>query len=187
MWKSRERVTAEHVGFSEAKWGAFVIGDICDVNSGRDIYAAERKPGDTPYVTSGVANNGVGYFVGNDNDSLSAGSISVNRNGAVGMAFYHPYKALYGNDCRRLTIKETDSPFASLFLTQCIAAQKNAFSYSRKLGTARLKRLRVMLPVNSSGEPDWKFMDGRIREREIIQLRRIQTFLNRQVTEIEEE
>lgn len=147
----------------EAKWDAFVIGDICDVDSGRDIYAAERKPGDTPYVTSGVANNGIGYFVGNSNDSMTAGSISVNRNGAVGHSFYHPYEALYGNDCRRLTVKGDDSPYVSLFLTQCIASQRDAFSYSRKLGTARLRRLKVMLPASTTGDPDYELMENYMR------------------------
>lgn len=134
------------------------------MDSGRDIYAAERTAGNTPYVTSGVANNGIGYFVGNGNASLAAGSISVNRNGAVGMAFYHPYEALYGNDCRRLTIKRTDSPFVSLFLTRCIVSQRTAFSYGRKLGTARLKRLKVMLPVSTTGDPDYELMGDCMRD-----------------------
>ncbi|PLS25676.1 restriction endonuclease subunit S [Bifidobacterium imperatoris] len=159
-----ERVTAEHVDVSEAKWDAFVVGDICDVDSGRDIYAAERIVGNMPYVTAGTVNNGIGYFVGNDNETKTTGAISVSRNGAnVGRAFYHPYEALYGNDCRRLTVKGNDSPYVSLFLTQCIASQRNAFSYSRKLGTARLKQLKVMLPASETGEPDYELMENYMR------------------------
>lgn len=134
------------------------------MDSGRDIYAAERTVGNMPYVTAGIVNNGIGYFVGNDNETKTAGAISVSRNGAnVGRAFYHPYEALYGNDCRHLTVKGNDSPYVSLFLTQCIASQRNAFSYSRKLGTARLRQLKVMLPSSETGEPNYGLMENYMR------------------------
>ena len=70
------------------------------------------------------------------------------------------YSALYGNDCRRLKLKNTDSEFASLFITQVIRMQNKAFSYSRKLGTGRLENLKIMLPVTGSGEPDYDFMES---------------------------
>lgn len=143
---------------SEKAWCDVELDSFAKVRSGRDIYAQDRVPGDTPYVTAGTANNGIGYFVGNDNDSKARNTISVARNGAVGEAFYHPYLALFGNDCRRVNLRETDDGDAQLFVTQCISKQKAAFSYSRKLGTARLRRLRVMLPVNDAGEPDYAWM-----------------------------
>ena len=111
-------------------------------------------------VTAVGVNNGIGYFVGNDNDSRAEDSISVVRNGAsVGKAFYHRYSALYGNDCRRMKLKSTDSEFANLFITQSIRMQNKAFSYSRKLGTERLENLRIMLPVTGDSEPDYGFME----------------------------
>lgn len=143
---------------SEKTWRDIELDTFADVSSGRDIYAQERVPGSTPYVTAGVSNNGIGYFVGNDNDSKARNAISVARNGAVGEAFYHPYLALYGNDCRRVNLRATDNGGAQIFVANCISEQKSAFSYSRKLGTARLKRLRVMLPVDDSGEPDYAYM-----------------------------
>lgn len=143
---------------NEKEWKDIEIGTIADVNSGRDIYAQERTEGNTPYITSGTSNNGIGYFVGNDNDSKARNAISVNRNGAVGEAFYHPYNALYGNDCRRVNIRAVQDAYTQLFIAKCISMQKEAFSYSRKLGTARLKRLHIMLPVTDSGEPDYDYM-----------------------------
>jgi len=143
------------------EWQSFIIKDIADVYSGHDIYAQERIDGLTPLVTAVGVNNGVGYFVGNDNDSRAEGSISVVRNGAsVGKAFYHKYSALYGNDCRRMKLKDTDSEFASLFITQVIRMQNKSFSYSRKLGTGRLENLKIMLPVTSAGQPDYDFMES---------------------------
>lgn len=143
------------------EWKPFIMKDIADVHSGRDIYAQERIDGNTPLVTAVGVNNGIGYFVGNDNDSRAKGSISVVRNGAsVGKAFYHKYSALYGNDCRRIKLKNVQSEYVSLFITQVIRMQNEAFSYSRKLGTDRLENLKIMLPVTKDGTPDYAFMES---------------------------
>ena len=145
---------------SDKDWQTFVIKDIADVYSGHDIYAQERIGGETPLVTAVGTNNGVGYFVGNENDSRAEESISVVRNGAsVGKAFYHKYSALYGNDCRRIKLKQSNSEFVNLFITQVIGMQNKAFSYSRKLGTERLQNLRIMLPVADDGAPDYEYME----------------------------
>ena len=145
-------------------WRAFVIKDIADVYSGHDIYAQERVDGRTPLVTAVGTNNGIGYFVGNENDSRAEKSISVVRNGAsVGKAFYHKYSALYGNDCRRMKLKHSNSEFVNLFIAQMIGMQNKAFSYSRKLGTERLLNLRIMLPVTDDGAPDYKYMEQYVK------------------------
>lgn len=144
---------------TEKTWAAIELGQIADIHSGRDIYAKERTTGNIPYVTAGTANNGIGYFVGNINDSKAKNAISVNRNGAVGESFYHPYEALYGNDCRRVNLRIARNAATQLFLARCISAQKKAFSYGRKLGTKRLKKLHIMLPVTNAGTPDYVYME----------------------------
>ena len=112
------------LALDEKEWKDIELGQIANISSGRDIYAQERTSGDTPYITSGTANNGIGYFVGNDNDSKAKNAISVNRNGAVGEAFYHPYEALYGNDCRRVNLHNADDEATQLFVALCISNQK---------------------------------------------------------------
>lgn len=172
---------------SEKEWKAVKLGGIADISSGRDIYAQERIDGDTPYITSGTANNGIGYFVANDNDSKTKNAISVNRNGAVGEAFYHPYQALYGNDCRRVNMKDVDDADTQLFTAECISKQKKAFSYSRKLGTARLKRLHVMLPVTDSGKPDYEYMAEYTKQTREKLLSRYREYVEKRIAELGEE
>lgn len=144
----------------EKEWVPCVLSNIADVDSGQDIYLSERILGDVPYVTAGTVNNGIGYFVGNDNSSKAKGSISVVRNGAgVAKAFYHSYEALYGNDCRRVTLHASDDIGVNQFVAASIYEQRGTFSYGRKLGTERLKQLRVMLPVDDEGKPDYAYME----------------------------
>ncbi|KFI40428.1 Type II specificity (S) subunit of unknown recognition sequence [Bifidobacterium actinocoloniiforme DSM 22766] len=168
----------------EHTWQAFRLGDIADIRSGRDIYAGERRSGDTPYVTSGTANNGIGYFVANYNDSITSNAISVNRNGSIGEAFYHPYPALYGNDCRRVILRDYTDAGIQLFIAHAISMQKQAFSYSRKLGSKRLTNLRIMLPVNSSGAPDDEYMEKYAQQKQKAMLLKYGAYAEQQITKI---
>lgn len=150
---------------SDREWKDFFIENVATINSGRDIYDAERVPGDTPYVSSSSVNNGICHFVSNTNETIEAGCISVNRNGSVGYAFFHEYEALFSNDCRKLRPK-IQNKYVSIFLATQITAQRGKYSYGYKMGTGRLKRQKIMLPIDDCGEPDYAFMEEFIRERE---------------------
>lgn len=142
------------------EWKPCKLSKLGIVKSGKDIYAMERVEGDIPYVTSGSKNNGIGYFVANKNQTLDKGYIAFNRNGAVGLAFYHPYWSVMGNDCRKIHISKADENiYVGLFISTAISMQSKSFSYSRKLGTARANKLQVMLPVDDNDEPDYDFME----------------------------
>ena len=171
---------------SETTWHEFVLGTLATIHSGRDIYAQERSAGGTPYVTAGSKRNGIGYFVGNNNDSEATNSISVARNGAVGEAHYHPYKALYGNDCRRVSLTDINNPLTQLFIAQCISNQRSAFSYGRKLGTTRLRNLRVLLPSTDSDEPNYEYMTKYVREYRTAMLATYREYAEQRLNQIGE-
>lgn len=97
-----------NLSLDSRNWDAFFIEDVAEILSGRDIYERERLDGLIPYITATANNNGIGYFVANSNETLESNCLSVNRNGSVGYCFYHPYKALYGNDTRKLRPKKNN-------------------------------------------------------------------------------
>ena len=168
---------------SDREWKAFFICDICEIESGRDIYDAERVEGDIPYITSTASNNGIKYYVSNTNETLEENAISVNRNGSVGYSFYHKYKALYSNDCRKLKLKRHSNEFVALFITNQITQQKDKYNYDYKMGTGRLKRQRIMLPIDNDGQPDYDFMENFIKEREEIKRKEYLEYVNRKILE----
>lgn len=150
---------------SDREWKEFFIEDIADILSGRDIYEKERTDGNIPYITATANNNGVGYFVGNINETFESNCLSVNRNGSVGYCFYHPYKALYGNDTRKLRPKVSNK-YISLFLSVLISKQRFKYGYGYKMGTGRLKRQKILIPVTNEEKPDWQFMEDYMKAKE---------------------
>ncbi len=159
----------------DTEWKEFYISDVAEIVSGRDIYEAERVEGLTPYATASAQNNGIRYFVDNTNETLENGCISVNRNGSVGYAFYHDYSALFGNDCRKLRPK-IKSKYISLFITTQITAQREKYGYGYKMGTGRLKRQKILLPVKSYQTPNYEFMENYMKYEEYKQVKKYLDF-----------
>lgn len=159
----------------EKEWGGFFIEDVTEILSGRDIYGSERIKGKTPYISATANNNGIGHFVGNDNPTKEAGCLSVNRNGSVGYSFYHPYEALFGNDCRKLRLKKPNKHIG-IFISQQITRQKGKYGYGYKMGTARLKRQKIMLPINEANEPDYEYMENYMKQ---LEYNKIKEYLKR--------
>lgn len=171
---------------SDREWKPCKLSELGRVESGKDIYAMERIEGDIPYVTSGSQNNGIGYFVANKNKTLDKGYIAFNRNGAVGLAFYHPYWSVMGNDCRKLHISKADENiYVGLFISTVISMQSKSFSYSRKLGTARANKLQVMLPVDDNDKPDYQFMEDYMKELMVAKRKQYQEYVEQRLAELD--
>lgn len=151
---------------NKKEWKESWLEDIVTIKSGKDIYERERIDGNTPYVTATAQNNGIGYFVENKNKTIEEKAISVNRNGSVGYAFYHEYKALYGNDTRKL-IPKYRNKYVSLFLTSVITKQKEKYGYGYKMGTGRLRRQKILLPIDGLGHIDFDYMKKYMQVNEI--------------------
>lgn len=151
---------------NKKEWKESWLEDIVTIKSGKDIYERERIDGNTPYVTATAQNNGIGYFVENKNKTIEEKAISVNRNGSVGYAFYHEYKALYGNDTRKL-IPKYRNKYVSLFLTSVITKQKEKYGYGYKMGTGRLRRQKILLPIDGLGHIDFDYMKKYMQVKEI--------------------
>lgn len=164
---------------TDVEWKEIFIEEVAEIYSGKDIYERERTIGVTPYITATANNNGIGYFIGNKNKTLESECISVNRNGSVGYAFYHCYEALYGNDTRKLKpfIK---NKYTALFITHAITSQKDKYGYGYKMGTGRLKRQKIMLPV-FDGEINYEYMENFIKNIEKKQIKNVLKYLDKYI------
>ena len=158
-----------HNHFAESEWKEFFVEDVTEILPGRDIYERERVEGKVPYITATANNNGIGYFVSNTNSTKEAGCISVNRNGSVGYSFYHPYEALYGNDTRKLR-PIINNKYISIFISNAITRQKEKYGYGYKMGTGRLKRQKIILPVDKKDTINYMAIENYMKAKEMKQI-----------------
>jgi hypothetical protein len=133
------------------KWEYCDLQDLFNVSSSKDelIYKLSAG-GKTPYVASSENNNGVIEFV-DEEPSNKANTITANRGGSVGHFFYQPVDYLATPvDVRILTPKFKMNKYVGLFFAALLRLEKFRFNYSRKMGTDRLKKLKIKIPVKNN-------------------------------------
>lgn len=155
----------EILSLEELSWREFFIEDICEIKGGKNISKNQMQVGKTPYILAKAGNNAVNDFVSNNNSSLEKNCLSLNANGSVGYCFYHPYEAQFFNDCRKLILKNKTHHLAH-FIANQITMQKDKYNYGYKMGTQRIKRQKILLPVTPEGKPYFAYMEQYIKNLE---------------------
>lgn len=159
----------------EKEWKEFEISNICDIKAGKRLTKADMSNGKIPFIGSTDQNNGITNFVSNINSSTDKNILGVNYNGSVVETFYHSYKCTFSDDVKRLSTKKKDNSnkYNYLFIANCIKKQKCKYMYGYKFNEKRMKRQKIMLPINSKNEPDYKYMENYMKYLEQKKLLKI--------------
>lgn len=154
-------------------WREFFFEDVLSIDSGKRLTKADMQEGVRPFVGASDSNNGITFFTSSVNESLDSNVLGVNYNGSVGFSFYHPYEALFSDDVKRVKWLDTkqNNRYTLLFLACIIHQQKNKYAYGYKFNGQRMKRQKILLPVDSLGLPDWDFMEAYMRRQEQLILK----------------
>lgn len=167
--KKKLHTITDYRELNQIEWQDFSIEDFATVKSGADWPAKTRAKGYNPFVGSSSLNNGVTDFVNfsGKEAKVDCGVISINRNGSVGYSFYHPYPAYFSGDTRYVKVSGyQENIYVNLFITTMIRAQKEKYSYGYKMGTGRIRRQKIMLPINEVNKPAWCFMEQYMKRKE---------------------
>lgn len=172
--------TYYNLGSINIQWKSFWLEDIVDIYSGVRLTKANQSFGRRPFIGSTDGNNGVTAFISNENNSLDSNVLGVNYNGSVVDNFYHPYECLFSDDVKRFHFKEKDgrNKYCYLFLKQSILKQKQKYAYGYKFNASRMKRQKIMLPVNSNGGIDYEFMKSYMIIQEIKEIYKVIDYYN---------
>ena len=144
------------------EWEPFQIDTIFNILPGKRLVAADSSPGDRPFIGALDNSNGVARFVSDKNESLDKNVLGVNYNGnGMVIGFYHPYECIFSDDVKRFHLKDReDDQFVLLFMKTAILMQKHKFGYLYKFNADRMAHTSIMLPVISTGKPDYDFMES---------------------------
>lgn len=167
---SSDREEKSNIDLDFSNWKFFNLGKVdndfylFDISSSRDGLVQDYNIGKEPYISSTAYNNGVVKFV-DGSPKNNAGTLTINRGGSVGEVFYQDRSYLTTPvDVRILTPKIKTNVYVGMFLCTILRLEKYRFNYSRKMGTARLKQLKIKLPaLANSSLPDFEFMERFIK------------------------
>ena len=163
----------------DVEWKEFWMEDISDISSGVRLTKEDQIDGNIPFIGASDANNGVTEFVENTNKSLDSNVLGVNYNGSVVENFYHSYVCIFSDDVKRIKFKnrEYGDEFTYLFLKQVILSQKNKYQYGYKFNAKRMRRQKIILPINKNGELHLEYMSNFIKILEKESMEKVLAYL----------
>ena len=167
------------VPLQQKEWREFGIEEICEIKAGKRLTKADMQEGNKPFIGSTDSNNGITNFVSNTNASEDSNVLGVNYNGSVVENFYHKYKAIFSDDVKRLSFKDVEgNEYIYLFLKNVILKQKSKYQYAYKFNEKRLKRQKILLPINDKKEPDYAYMEQYIKNMKYKKIKQYLAFKN---------
>ncbi|OHR68700.1 hypothetical protein HMPREF3291_08610 [Bacillus sp. HMSC76G11] len=161
-------IKMNNLSLKDKVWKEFIIEDLFVIKRGKRYVKANQKEGNYPYISSKALNNGIDNFtVPTDKNPLHKNFIGINNSGSVGIAFFHPYKAVVSDHVTTMKNEYTKNMYVSLFLTTVLEnCNKGRYSFNYEMNNERLKRSKIILPINVDGNPDYDFMEAYMKQIE---------------------
>lgn len=140
-------------------WREFSIGSIFNVVKGTRLTKANMLPGEIRFIGSSAMNNGCTALVGNNENIHPKNTITVCYNGSVGETFYQDEPFLASDDVNVLYPKFEMNKEIALFIVPLIKAVSHKYTYIDKWKREDMIADKIKLPVFSTGEIDWNYME----------------------------
>lgn len=160
---------------TKKEWKEFFISDIFkEIKRGKRLVKEKQKQGKVPYISSTSLNNGVDNFISNsENVRFYENCLSLANSGSVGSCFYEPYKFVASDHVTHL--KNDFSKYTYLFLACMLNRLSEKYNFNREINDTRIQREKIFLPVLSSSEPDYKYMENYMK---YLEQKKILEYLN---------
>lgn len=145
----------------DMEWKEFSIGSVFEIRIGKNIDGnkIEKNSGSLLYVTRKESNNGVDGFIHEDESFLCADVPVITIGNETAMPFVQTSPFYTGTKINIMKPVVDLSKYSLQFIAKSIQKHKNKYSFSYTINSTRLKRQRILLPVTSSGEPDYAYME----------------------------
>lgn len=151
-------------------WKEFIIQDIFECQTTSPLDINESVEGNIPYITRSALNNGLSGYFGNDEKIVKGNCITIGAEGLV--AFYQPEDFIPG--VKMYTIRHKNlNVINAMFIVTILNSSTYLYSYGRARILDKLKKETIKLPVTSSNEIDWEFMERYIKSINKRPLRQI--------------
>lgn len=165
----------------EIKWSQFLLTDvfeICSTKSSIDRNKLNGTKGRIPYITRTDTNNGIDDFIGVQplykTDEGNVITIGLDTQ----TVFYQPTSFYTGQNIQVLRNPNLNK-YVALYIIPLIKKQMIKFNWGGNGATlGRLKKISLYLPIESSGKPNFQYMEDYMKNIEIQLLKRYQIYVS---------
>ena len=165
---------------SKKMWSDFRVLDLFDYKRGNQNNMNSLTEGNDMLISAKNINNGLKGFFASNNDkkgTYQGNCITLNNDGdgGVGLAYYQPHEFLLDTHVYALYPKSNISKYAMLYITLSLSKQRVCFSHGYSISQDRLKNMKIMLPSDEHGNPDYGYMEQYTKN---LMLRKYQQYLD---------
>lgn len=156
---------------SDREWKAFQLNDeifslYSSINS--TDFSKIKKIGNEyyPFITRTEKNNGIAHFVSMQVKKFNKSNVLI-----IGLdtqtVFYQPFKFYTGQNIQIFELSNVNlNKYIALFIKPLLYKQLENLNWGGNGATlGRLRKKKVMLPVDNDGNPDYDFMEQYIEEK----------------------
>jgi len=157
------KITRRDFPVKTATWKKFKLEDLFDVFGTKTTKISVLEiygQGEYPYITTQSSNNAVaGYY----NFYTEKGNVLVIDSAVTGFCSYQKRNFSASDHVEKLAPKFHLNKYIGLFLATVINQDGFRYNYGRKYNQEKIKNTIIKLPADSSGSPDWIFMENYIK------------------------
>lgn len=188
-----EQSVVNQMLFGRIKFRSFFITDdkhrtdgVFKVNNSHNILQSSIVvgSGNTPYVTAGEGNNSVYAYISYEKGQIEEGNAIMI--GGKTMVVTYQAEDFFSNDSHNLVLYAKDDrlrkELIQLFMVASLSKSlKPKYSWGDSISKSKIKKDRFYLPVTSSGEIDYHFMETYIRAQEKLAIQRVKDWRTKEI------
>lgn len=175
------------IQLTDKQWKEYYINDLFEVSGTKTTPLKElQNKNETdsyyPYVTTKSDFMGIDGFY---RYFTEEGGVIVIDSATDGHVHYIWTNFSSSDHVEKLTPKFEINKYIGFFIVSMIKfASKGKFNYGYKFSQSRIRRQKIMLPINEKNEPDYKFMSEYMEHLEKEQIKKYTTYLENSVDTI---
>ncbi len=162
------------------EWKEFFLNEIfTEIQRGKRLKKEDHIKGQMPYISSSALNNGIDGFISNKNRvRIFKNCLSLANSGSVGATFYQPFKYVASDHVTKLENNKFNE-FIYLFISTIAKRLSEKYSFNREINDQRIKREKIVLPIDEIGQPDYDYMENYIKK---IEYEKLTKYIERKTT-----
>ena len=169
------------------KWNDFYIRDIIDsINIAKSSDYGKLKKGNTVFVGRQETNNGIQGFV-NISPNEVKNCITISMVATNMKAFWQKWDFATSQNILILRNQKYNSYSAKFICSVMNNYLLTKYGYGNVIKLSTFPKNKILLPVNSKGEPDYEFMEEYIKEREAKLKEQYKNYVKTRVAELTKE
>ncbi|EKT4510806.1 restriction endonuclease subunit S [Flavobacterium psychrophilum] len=172
------------------EWKEFLIGNLFNIystSSGIDKNKLTGETGEYPYITRTEKNNGYDFFIAVQPkykvDKANVITIGLDTQ----TVFYQKSRFYTGQNIQILEFDELNE-YNAKFIISLLKIQMTKFNWGGNGATlTRLRKTKIMLPVNSERKPDYAFMENYMKQKESELLKKYEEHISLKTKSLKQE